>query len=724
MGALVFTIRYAEGRYHGAGDWPPAPGRLFQALVAGSARGSELPDAAQAALRWLEAQAPPIIAAPRTVMGQTYTNYVPNNDLDRELTKRKHGGRLEKATAAIRAGKQIAPRLFNADHPLLYIWSMAAEDDTPAQAAVSLAPGLFQLGRGGDMAWAAAKVVDDDAASDMLQVYPGVVYRPGPSAGSAFACPTAGTLDSLIARFAANRRRFTRAEKTTVFTQPPKALMRPIAYDSAPWRALYDVRTPDGSFYPLPETGAVAFVRTVRDQIAQRLRLGIDPDSPIGRDIDRFVIGKDATARDTAARLRLIPLPSIGHDHATRSIRRLAVELPAACHIPVSEIARALSGVCSANQNGEIIVDAKGEVVWELKLSGDNAMLDHHYTPASSLWRSVTPLALPAARRRIDPTRSREEAKGPTERCAEELAARRAVFDALRHASAPARPVEIKVQREPFHPRGDRAEAFAADRFAKERLWHVELRFAEPVAGPLLLADGRFMGLGLMAPERASAAGVAFRIIDGLAPGAEPLNVARALRRAMMARVRQHLRLRPGGVIPKWFTGHGDDGGPSQDLDHGHVYVWADLENKLIGVFAPHLVHNRAATWEATQNSSVLEAALSGLDTLRAGASGLLIVMREHVEPPSSTVWQTCTPYVVRRHVAAESASAALAQDCRAALREMGRPSARIDVLSVMSAPRLPLSGMLRLTFATAQTGPVLLGRTAHQGGGLFTAVG
>ena len=31
---LVIHVHLHEGRYHGEGDWPPCPARLFQALVA------------------------------------------------------------------------------------------------------------------------------------------------------------------------------------------------------------------------------------------------------------------------------------------------------------------------------------------------------------------------------------------------------------------------------------------------------------------------------------------------------------------------------------------------------------------------------------------------------------------------------------------------------------------------------------------------------------------
>src|SRR3954453_18402502 len=79
---LLISVRFQDGRYHGAGDWPPSPARLFQALVAGAAQGSVLTDEDAAALRWLEGLDPPIIAAPQMRAGQGFQNYVPNNDLD------------------------------------------------------------------------------------------------------------------------------------------------------------------------------------------------------------------------------------------------------------------------------------------------------------------------------------------------------------------------------------------------------------------------------------------------------------------------------------------------------------------------------------------------------------------------------------------------------------------------------------------------------------------
>jgi len=113
--ALLLTVRFHEGRYHGRGDWPPAPARLFQALVAGAARGRHLPDDARNALGWLEAQDPPTMAAPLAEAGQEVTLFVPNNDLDAV------GGDPARVSE-LRVGKRVRPAIFDPEIPLLYLW--------------------------------------------------------------------------------------------------------------------------------------------------------------------------------------------------------------------------------------------------------------------------------------------------------------------------------------------------------------------------------------------------------------------------------------------------------------------------------------------------------------------------------------------------------------------------------------------------------------------------
>ncbi len=117
------------------------------------------------------------------------------------------------------------------------------------------------------------------------------------------------------------------------------------------------------------------------------------------------------------------------------------------------------------------------------------------------VWRRVTAAALPEQARRRRPSRGFRKAKGGDERSRGLLQASVAVRQALRHAGVRAAVEAIRVQREPFEGKGARVEALAeGTRFDKHRHWHVEVAFREPVSGPLAIGDGRFLGLGVMAP--------------------------------------------------------------------------------------------------------------------------------------------------------------------------------------------------------------------------------
>ena len=87
MSTLVLHVRLHDGRYHGEGDWPPSPARLFQALVAGAGLGGPLEGVDRNALNWLEKlgehRPPDIVAPPAWRPRQGVLFYMPNNDSDR-----------------------------------------------------------------------------------------------------------------------------------------------------------------------------------------------------------------------------------------------------------------------------------------------------------------------------------------------------------------------------------------------------------------------------------------------------------------------------------------------------------------------------------------------------------------------------------------------------------------------------------------------------------------
>jgi len=725
MPALLLSVRYHDGRYHGSGDWPPSPARLFQALVAGAARGEKLSGPVVAAVEWLESLAAPCIAAPSAYAVRSLNMFVPNNDLDAV------GGDPARV-GEIRAGKTVRPHLFDAAVPLVYVWTFAngTEAERHARTICAIAQDLYQLGRGIDMAWAIGDMIADEAElAACLRAHGGRLWRPNEGgSGRTLLCPHPGSLASLMRRFEKMRKRFKTIEQENrqLFAQAPKPNFRPVPYNSPDTFLLFEIKKGD-AFVPQPLDRIVTLTEKIRDLAAQRLKTSTWRREDAKREIciEKVFIGRDAKDADKARRIRITPLPSIGHAQTDRSIRRVLVTIPPDCPIATEDIAWAFSGVVigSDKETGEII---------GLVSAADRTMLAHYgmeNAPAARLWRTVTPAALPerAARRRIDPRRMREEAKGGAERAQENARAALAVRQALRHAGMDVPVQAVRVQREPFEGKEKRAEAFAAGtRFAKERLWHVEIAFAQAVRGPLLIGDGRYLGLGFMAPVRRPEGIFAFAIKDGLADQAEPRLLTRALRRAVMARVQGKTGREQ---LPAFFTGHTADGAASRSGRHEHLVFVFDAPRTRLLIFAPHIIEHRDPSREERERYlPLLTDALEDFRELRAGAAGKLVLVPSFVDPsedpllaPSRT-WKSLTLYCMTRHARLGDAAAALEADLLAECLRAGLPRPRVEITDVNGKRGLGVFGHARLVFRPAVAGPLVLGRDRHFGGGLFAA--
>ncbi len=732
MPGLLISVRFHDGRYHGSADWPPSPARLFQALVAGAACGESLPADAVEAFQWLEGLDAPAIAAPSAYAGQGFKNFVPNNDLD------AMGGDPARINE-IRAGKIVRPRTFDATAPLLYAWTFehSVGAERQSRTVCKIVSNLYQLGRGVDMAWAQGEVFEESETNARLREQGGILWRPNKGGDSVtLACPHPGSLASLMKRFKKTRERFTRVGKgaraSQLFSQAPKPDFGQVPYNSPPVFLLFDIKKAD-AFAPQRVERVVALAEQVRDLATQRLRRSNwKRDNPKREDcIEKVFIGRDSREADKAQRIRITPLPSIGHAQTERSVRRVLVTVPPDCPITTGDVAWAFSGLALDfdSTTGDVRDDGAALVP-----ADDRTMLAHYGIQdraSARLWRTVSPAALPerAARRRIDPHRMCEEAKDGAERVREHAAAEWEVRQALRHAGIDTSVQAIRVQREPFDAKGRRAESFAtSSRFSKERLWHIEIAFARRVSGPLLIGDGRYLGLGLMAPVRRIEGVFPFAIADGLTDQAEPLGLARALRRAVMARVQDKIGER--ATLPRFFTGHAADGAPSRSGRHEHLAFVFDAPRKRLLIIAPHILERREASKGERENLRTLEGALEDLRELRAGAAGRLSLLPCPVEIEDnplfarSSRWESLTPYRVTRHAKLSHAAAALETDLLAECRRAGFPRPQIEIAKTFAKPGAGLFGLVTLRYRTAVAGPILLGRDRHFGGGLFVPAG
>jgi CRISPR-associated protein Csb2 len=725
---LVLAVRFHDGRYHGAGGWPPAPARLFQALVAGAARGATLADEDRRALCWLEQQSPPVIAAPAARPGQPFELYVPNNDLDAK------GGDPRRIAEIRGATKRIRPWLFDESEPLLYAWQFDATDENAARASEvgGLADRLYQFGRGVDMAWATAEILEAEPLEDRLLAYQGAVHRPGKGSGALnLDCPTRGSLASLEERFRQWSQRFRVDGAKTLFAQPPKPRFVQVGYDCPSRQFLFEIRSAgDDRFAPWPTDRIVSLVERLRDAVVQKLTCALPSMTGL---FDRVILGRNASEADKAQRVRIMPLPSIGHEHVDRAIRRVLVEVPPNCPLRADDVAWAFSGL--KVEHGTVDPET-GEIVGLTRLVRTEVLdMTEHYgigTDAGHrLWRSVTPVVIPqsAARRRVDPARHRQEAKGAGERLDEELRASREALQALRHTGVATPLAAVRVQREPFSARGANAEDFAAGtRFDKRRLWHVEIAFNAPVVGPLVIGDGRYLGLGLMAPARRELGIWSFLIREESCRRIEPEILARALRRAVMARVQGVLGERQ--PLPLYFTGHQSNGTPARSGFHAHIAFAADLPRSRLLIIAPQVFERRAPNRDESAHGLTLDVALAGLLQLRA-ASRLFTLESRSVDVQDDPLfapamrWESRTFYRPTRHAKRVSAREALIRDFRAELLRRDAPTPEaVEVLEAQEGPRGGIAGSLRVTFNVAVPGPLLLGRTSHFGGGLFAAAG
>jgi CRISPR-associated protein Csb2 len=680
-------------------------------------------------------------------IGQGFTAYVPNNDRDvvegKEFTRRRN---YVAAFGKIRTSKVIRPILFTAETPLLYVWpfSDARVSHENAQRICAIAEGVYQLGRGVDMAWAWGEVVDDAEADERLASCAGVVYRPRDRVnGATLSVPLSGSLQSLRDRYAKIGNRFeARAEIEPTkrhsadavvvgryFVQPSRPHFRQVAYDVPSTRLLFDLVDGAGQPSSWPLDRVVELTGWVRDAAAQRLSSEAPKDAALVRSV---VVGRhDASEADKAARIRIAPLPSIGHQHADRAIRRVLVEAPPNCPIAVRDLQWAFSGLAW-------FVTDVGEILGQLAVGAERGQLAHYgidLTSGARAWRTVTPIALPqtAARRRIDPRRldERAEQKSGGERAVEEDRAAAAVRHALRHAGVKEYTEAIRVQREPFETKGARAEAFAKPpRFAKERLWHAEIVFADPIAGPLIIGDGRYLGLGLMAPIRDVFRDMmVFSLPENARPSlADRTDLVRAVRRALMALARNG-----DGSIPALFSGHEPDGAKASSGRHRHVFLAAaDCDHD--GLIDEVLV---AAPWACDRTAppgrderAQFDRVAASLATVRAGRLGVIALGRPR-EPAEgdaligpSRNWESAVPYRLARHGRrGEEEMAVIRRDVSAECARRGLPRPDIEILERSAASDgLHSAVRLRLRFAVAIEGPILIGRDSHAGGGLFAA--
>ncbi|MEZ6018498.1 MAG: type I-U CRISPR-associated protein Csb2, partial [Planctomycetota bacterium] len=445
--SLAIEVRFVTGRYvatayndRAKAEWPPHPARLFSALVATWAESEESDPDERTTLVWLEAQGPPAIAASTADAREVVTVFVPVNDAAvtkdvvpmhdellaaqaEALRSRSEGDikanvRAEKLVAKSTARLQDAivsavgvptkltpgtmrdavqalpdnrvrqPRTFPSVGPVdpvvTFVWSNADPTAPQRRALAELVTRVVRLGHSSSLV--AIRLVD------AAEVAP--TWLPDDEGGEPLRVVRAGQLKALEQAHSLHREQEPRVLPFVIQRYATgQRGAKPSAIQSAfsdNWVVLRRVTGPD-----LPATAGPALARSLRRALLAHA------EEPIPEVLSGHIANGAPSQRDHIA---IVPLPFVGHEHASGHILGVALVLPRAAEAPERRaVYRALAAWEDAVRDDDedtpelpILLGAAGVLKVERAEWGTFArtLRQETWCRAATRWISATPMAL------------------------------------------------------------------------------------------------------------------------------------------------------------------------------------------------------------------------------------------------------------------------------------------------------------------------------------------
>jgi CRISPR-associated protein Csb2 len=212
----------------------------------------------------------------------------------------------------------------------------------------------------------------------------------------------------------------------------------------------------------------------------------------------------EATSPTDRPHLAVVPLPSVGHRYADGLVRTVALVLPK----EVDSHQRALVGRSVRHwldDEGLLQLGPRGvvKVAPIDSLDAPVTAQPGRWCRAARRWVSVTPIAL-------DRNPGNLVDENPNRRRAAQRAAEGIIAASCTNIGLPA-PSHVSLNSDPMTAGSAPVRSFPRYSVKGGRLQrvlvHAEITFAGPVAGPLLLGAGRYLGYGLCTPLPSHAEG-------------------------------------------------------------------------------------------------------------------------------------------------------------------------------------------------------------------------
>lgn len=473
---LKIKLTFATGRYHGRtneGDeleYPPAPARLFQALIAGSHCGiyDKVHTAVRdRALRWLESLEPPAIEAPVTCeTGIGVTNYVPNNDDGRKDNRLEH----------IRTAKSFLARIFPQSDTLTYCWSFKNTPEAEENASVicAMAKLITHLGQHQDVVYASGELSsDDDLPNGMLQ--------PVEQPDGDWSSPTLGALTAYQERYQAWLRGESKENVPIPVRRTHYRSPSTISFNAP--MALFELWRNEDERHRFDPRELRQPAGMVRHAMLDWLDAHPAIAKHYGKDLtSRLIAGHEADRHHNGAHIACVPIPTIREDGPYDGLIRRVLLIGYGCEDAAS---RDLFENLADGINGVELQDRGKPSGYLKKASPNDPVLRLFIGKGERVWRTVTPIIMTGLMRRG------RGAEALIVRALKQAGVPENAIDSVAAFSGPivqktAHPLDYQIEKNSYLGQTPR--------------YHTEVIFKRPVEGLLVVGRGRHCGFGLLMP--------------------------------------------------------------------------------------------------------------------------------------------------------------------------------------------------------------------------------
>lgn len=488
---LLLSVRLLDDRFHGLTangerpNWPPSCFRLFQAIVAGNARGESIPPEVVEALKWLEALPPPVLVVPAAEAGRVTLTYVLNNTEGRSRTQ-----------------KFLRPTLLNGDRLIEFAWQYdpsESEAQNRARVLLDAVRHIRAFGWGIDLAIGHGVIQETLPEPSESRFH--FVPREHPDAqGIEIRVPKVGSMDSLTECFRQYLGRFESSDSTFLESSGPLYQPWPYSVGVSRPHAIFKLVDGNDDTVRYPHRNLIHIAGMVR-HAAIELMTRNPPRDLRGLStkqwVDHYVAGHKPRGDESDGRphtqFSYIPLPSTGHEHTDPAVRRVMIVAQLGDEVWLDHLMQHLDGQTLVPESDtRLPPGTRLQLIPESRLDG----VRDAYASASRLWASFTPVILPGH----DDHKPDKARKLILKALAQSGIDQPCKFEWSAFSRFPKSFSAHKYVRDESAPGGKRPVGYVRpDHLLVQTAVHVQLHFDRLVPGPITLGAGRHCGFGLFA---------------------------------------------------------------------------------------------------------------------------------------------------------------------------------------------------------------------------------